>query len=123
MGGYSIMNHRALPAYYQMIDRGMKPIMGMSHSGGNRALLATVGSGFDRGWLELSALNRSGGDGMSEHCMALFEAWQDNGLATIHHGILDLTLPGQFWNVTMHQALINFLEQHPFDLDNAEKAA
>ncbi len=123
MGGYSIMNHRALPAYYQMIDRGMKPIMGMSHSGGNRALLATVGSGFDRGWLELSALNRSGGDGMSEHCMGLFEAWQDNGLATIHHGILDLTLPGQFWNVTMHQALINFLEQHPFAVDNAEKAA
>ena len=123
IGGYSIMNHRALPAYYQMIDRGMKPIMGMTQSIGNRALLATVGSGFDRGWLELSALNRAGGDGMSEHCMKLFAAWQDNGLATIHHDILDLTLAGQFWNVTMHQALINFLEQHPFAADNAERAA
>ena len=121
--GHNAMSLRTLPAYYEALDAGKKPLMMMSKATGNKPLLGTIGSGFDRGWLEIGKLDHVGGEGMSEHCMPLFEAWQDNGLATIHHGILDLTLPGQFWNVTMHQALINFLEQHPLDGQNTEKAA
>ncbi len=117
------MSLRTLPAYYEALDAGKKPLMMMSKAMGNKSLLGTIGSGFDRGWLEIGKLDHVGGEGMSEHCMPLFEAWQDNGLASIHHGILDLTLPGQFWNVAMHQALINFLEQHPLDGQNTEKAA
>ncbi|WP_067515413.1 heme anaerobic degradation radical SAM methyltransferase ChuW/HutW [Endozoicomonas ascidiicola] len=121
--GHNAMSLRTLPAYYEAIDAGHKPIMMMSKATGNKALFSVMGSGFDRGWLEIAKLDQTGGAGMSEHCMPLFEAWQENGLTTIHDGILDLTLPGQFWNVTMHQALIDFLKQYPLDGQTTERAA
>ena len=123
IGGYSIMMHRALPAYYQMIDMGLKPIMGMSQSSGNKQLLSVVGESFDKGWLNTNKLNITGLEGLSDHCTPLFESWQDNELATLHNDILDLTLAGQFWNVTMHQALMNYLEQYPFQALNMEHVA
>ena len=77
--GHNAMSLRTLPAYYEALDAGKKPIMMMSKATGNKPLLGTIGSGFDRGWLDIAKLSHAGGEGMSEHCMPLFEAWQENG--------------------------------------------
>ena len=121
--GHSAMLQRTLEGYYKALDANEKPIMMMSKATSDKRLQSTLGGGFDRGWLELNTLNTVGSNGLAEHCMPLFTAWQDNGLATINNNVLDLTLAGQFWNVTMHQAMINYLEQFPFSTSLKEQAA
>lgn len=120
--GHSAMLQRTLEGYYKALDANEKPIMMMSKSTADKRLLGTIGGGFDRGWLDLGNLNTVVQADLAAHCMPLFEAWQNNGLATVDNDILDLTLAGQFWNVTMHQAMINYLEQYPFE-SSKEQAA
>ncbi|MTI12847.1 heme anaerobic degradation radical SAM methyltransferase ChuW/HutW [Sansalvadorimonas verongulae] len=117
--GHSIMLHRSLEPYYAMVNAGQKPIMAMMTADPNRAVSNVLGGGFDLGTLNLAALDEAAGESLSAHCRPLFEAWQDNGLATLNNNTLDLTLAGQFWNVTMNQALNNYLERYPFLNKNA----
>ena len=112
--GHSIMLQRTLTGYYQALDAGQKPIMMMTRSTEHKPLTSMIGAGFDRGWLALEQLDTAAQTSLSNHCQPLFKAWQNNGLITRNHGILELTLAGQFWNVTLHQALLNYLKQFPF---------
>ena len=121
--GHSAMLQRTLEGYYKALDANEKPIMMMSKSTADKRLHGVLGGGFDRGYLELNQLDTVAQNDLSKHCMPLFNAWQGNGLASIDNGILDLTLAGQFWNVTMHQAMINYLEQFPFSTSLKEQAA
>lgn len=114
INGHSIMMHRSLEPYYGMIDAGIKPIMALMERDPELAINRTLGAAFDLGSLNFNTLDRAAESELSRHCRPLFEAWQDNGLAQIEHDTLNLTLAGQFWNVTMSQALNNYLERFPF---------
>ena len=114
VNGHSIMLHRALEPYYGMIDAGHKPIMALMQQDQELAVNQVLGAAFDLGKLNFNTLDMAAAADLSRHCQPLFEAWQHNGLAQIEEGSLNLTLAGQFWNVTLSQALNNYLERFPF---------
>ena len=114
VNGHSIMLHRSLEPYYAMVAAGKKPIMAMMTADPNRPVNCALGAGFDLGKLNMAELDEAAGHELSRHCLPLFEAWQNNGLATLDDNELNLTLAGQFWNVTMNQALNDYLERYPF---------
>ncbi len=119
VNGYSVMLHRGLEPYMKMVDAGMKPLMGMTAVSPNKPLINAFSTGFDLGWLDLTTIRQAGTmNGYSEileHCQPLFSAWEKNGLAQQTDNYLNLTLAGQFWNVTLSQALQNFLKQYPLE--------
>lgn len=51
------------------------------------------------------------------HLQPLFEAWQQNGLATIDDSCLKLTLAGRFWNVNMQTGLFEYLAKNPMNAE------
>ena len=113
VNGHSLMMMRALKPYYGMLATGMKPVMGMMEADPNLAMNQVLGAGFDLGRVDLNKLSEASEFDILRHCEPLFEAWQKNGLADIDGDMLNLTLAGQFWNVTMNQALNNYLERYP----------
>ncbi|CAM3421249.1 heme anaerobic degradation radical SAM methyltransferase ChuW/HutW [Parendozoicomonas haliclonae] len=115
VNGHSVMLHRNLEPYYAMIDAGKKPMMAMMHVDPELATNRALGAAFDLGRLNFNTFDTAAGADISRHCMPLFEAWQKNGLAELDEHNLNLTLAGQFWNVTMNQALNNYLDRYPFE--------
>ncbi len=109
--GYGTMVHRSLEPYFAMIDAGRKPLMGLSQPSSHHPLTKALGEGFDLGWFDLDTIQQRSGVDLAQHAAPVFDAWEANGLITQEAHFIDLTLAGQFWNVTMHQALNQLLSQ------------
>ncbi|WP_461535665.1 heme anaerobic degradation radical SAM methyltransferase ChuW/HutW [Spongorhabdus nitratireducens] len=117
VNGHGVMLHRSLEPYLKMVANDTKPLMFMSHPSPLKPLLNIFGAGFDLGWLDLNAISlvgeQLGYSNIIDHCKPLFAAWEQNGLVERCGRYLNLTLAGQFWNVTLSQALQDYLKQYP----------
>lgn len=104
IAGHSMMMHRKLDDYFSAIDKGEKPVMGVVAPSSLYKAFGAAGAGFDLGYLNLKAMDKSGFE-FSTRCEPLFDEWVQNGLAERAGHYLNLTLAGQFWAVNMNQGL------------------
>ena len=104
IAGHSMMMHRKLDDYFAAIDKGEKPVMGVVAPNALYKAFGAAGAGFDLGYLNLKAMDKSGFK-FSSRCKPLFDEWVQNGLAERSGHYLNLTLAGQFWAVNMNQGL------------------
>ncbi|OAN18763.1 putative heme utilization radical SAM enzyme HutW [Photobacterium jeanii] len=109
LGGYGFMQHRTLDKYIETINNGDLPLMMVTKSSPQAAINASIKANFDRGVVSAFEVNSAAGYDVFNACKPLFEAWQVNGLAKLEDQYLTLTLAGQFWAVTMAQAMIQLL--------------
>jgi oxygen-independent coproporphyrinogen-3 oxidase len=109
--GYRYANSRDYATYMQQIEDGVKPLAMLSYPAQNRALANLISDGFDLGTLNLQALHNATDIPLSEWCLPLLQQWQRAGLLKLSDNWLKLTRPGEFWQVTMAQALLNVCEE------------
>ena len=113
IGSYSLMLHRSMQAYQQMVAGGQKPIMVMQAQGSDSELSSYITGQLEQGYLDfVSLIERYGSDYSDLHW--LLELFIERGLLTHNGRIYSLTLAGQFWVVNITQTLLEsakFLKQ------------
>lgn len=117
VNGLQMMQPRTLEEYTDAIKNRQFPVAFLSHMSPLSPIFAVIKAGFDKGLLQSKALDDIAGKGVFSVLMPLFLEWEKRGLVTVtqtdKQGIyLSLTLAGQFWNVTLSQALIRVLQQN-----------
>lgn len=104
--GIQMMNHRDMDQYCEAIQSRQFPVTMAFLSGADSKLHSVIKTGFDRGVLARSALDKIAYGELFEQAMPLFLAWQHNGLVKVEENYISLTLAGQFWAVNLAQNLI-----------------
>lgn len=108
--GYRYANNRDYDGYMQMVSEGVKPLAMLAYPSENKALSSLISDGFDLGALSLQALHNATDIPLSKWCLPLLQQWQRAGLLKLSDNGLKLTRAGEFWQVTMAQALLNVCE-------------
>jgi len=109
--GYSFMQDRKLDDYYRKIDAGNKPVaMGMKQPQHND-LFSEIAEQMELGHCHLRALGERYGFELEEICRPILEQWENVGLIERENGSVNLTLPGQFWEVNLSQNLIDYFAE------------
>ncbi|PSV20749.1 heme anaerobic degradation radical SAM methyltransferase ChuW/HutW [Photobacterium kishitanii] len=113
VGGYGFMQHRKLERYMDDVSNQRVPFAMMVKSATNAAINTAIKAGFDRGVIIAKELDKQAGWSLFSYCLPLFQQWQKNGFVVLEqqgsHRYLNLTLAGQFWSVTLAQALIQVI--------------
>ena len=113
VGGYGFMQHRKLEHYMDDVNNQRIPLAMMVKSSPHAAVNTVIKAGFDRGVIVAKQLDKQAGWSLFSYCMPLFQQWQQHGFVEIEqlgrHRYLNLTLAGQFWAVTLAQALIQVI--------------
>lgn len=100
----------SLANYLESMDRSVKPIMGMSRKGSMAPLHDYITGEMDSGRLRFDRAQSRFQLDLKTICAPLLESWQRRGLAVVGERTLRLLPAGQFWYVTMNQALLDILE-------------
>ncbi len=125
VSGYGFMQHRNLDTYMASVSKGEMPLMMMTKSAPLAALHAEIKASFDRGVLSASLLRKALAQQVMinqipamymnidvyDYCVPLFKKWESHGLVDVDNEYLSLTLAGQFWSVSLAQAMIEVLQQ------------
>jgi oxygen-independent coproporphyrinogen-3 oxidase len=110
--GYRYANSRDYATYMQQIEDGVKPLAMLAYPAQNRALANLISDGFDLGMLNLQAVDTvTGVSAIKGWSLPLLQQWQQAGLLNLNKDWLELTRAGEFWQVTMAQALLNVCEE------------
>lgn len=109
--GYRYANSRDYDTYMQQVADGIKPLAMLAAPSNNRLLSGLISDGFDTGCLHLLQLQDAAGMSSNSWCMPLLQQWQKAGLLHLQKNWLKLTRAGEFWQVTMAQALLELFEQ------------
>jgi anaerobilin synthase len=110
--GYRYANSRDYTTYMQQIEDGVKPLAMLAYPAQNRALANLISDGFDLGMLNLQAMDTvTGVSTINGWSLPLLQQWQRVGLLNLNKNWLELTRAGEFWQVTMAQALLNLCEE------------
>lgn len=113
VGGYSFMQHRRLDAYLSAIKQGQVPVAMMMQQASNNTTTLAIKSAFDRGVMHSADMAQQAGWDVFGYCLPLFTAWQHHGFIKLDNVAgghqLSLTLAGQFWAVTLAQAMITVI--------------
>ncbi len=118
--GVSIMQHRSMEDYLVDVRAGVKPIAMMMQSNSDAAWMDELKDGFDRGSVSVTPALLS--NHQVERYYVLADTWVKHGLATKHTSRYELTLAGRFWNVTMCQAMIQWLKAGDAPVDMRRSA-
>jgi len=110
--GYRYANSRDYNDYMQMVEDGIKPLAMLAYPSKNKLLASLISDGFDLGFLNLQKVYEATDIPMKNWCLTLLEQWQQAGLLKLSGNWLQLTRAGEFWQVTMAQALLNVCEQY-----------
>lgn len=105
-----IMNARDLATYDALSDDGRAPVSFGSRSHPRADLFAEITIGMETLHLDIFELARRHEIDLATLLEPLFEQWRANGLVYYAGGVLSLTTAGQFWAVTLAQALIEGIE-------------
>ncbi|MBW2039249.1 MAG: heme anaerobic degradation radical SAM methyltransferase ChuW/HutW [Deltaproteobacteria bacterium] len=117
LNGYFFFQENELDGYYRRIDQGSKPIaMAMKQPGHNDLFKEFVGQ-MEQGHCYLKELGEYYGFNLEEIFSPLLDQWKRVGLIKMDDGWIELTLAGEFWQVNLCQALIDYFtivfEKHP----------
>ncbi|MEO0230248.1 MAG: heme anaerobic degradation radical SAM methyltransferase ChuW/HutW [candidate division WOR-3 bacterium] len=107
--GYTFFIDRDVNSYIQRIDRGEKPVMFMSALPNDYELYLEIIGQMDLGMLNMAQISSTYGFDFMDLISPLLESWQSKGLIKISDGFLELTIAGQFWQVNLTQAILDWL--------------
>ncbi len=114
LDGHSFRLAGDLDAYLDAVAKGERRFSFMVRTSAGAAFLNTVKAQLEVGRLDVDwltgALAERGLDG-DEILAPVIDQWQRAGLLASRHGRAELTLAGRFWQVTMTQKLLLWLEQ------------
>lgn len=109
LGGYLCMVNGDLDTYLKELAAGRKPVSGMLAAPPQKPFINAIAGGLETGYLNMEKIREKHGMDLEAVCAPLLEQWWRTGL--IHRdggGRVKLTLAGQFWQVNLAQALIDF---------------
>lgn len=108
LDGYFFFQDNRLDGYYRRIDEGNKPIAMSMKQPENSDLFKELAGQMELGRCNLKELGESYGFELEETFMPLLEQWEKVGLVKISDDWMELTMAGEFWQVNLCQALIDY---------------
>lgn len=108
LGGYLCLVQRDLNTYFKGLKAEQKPISGLLSEPEQKPLINSITAGLDQGGLDLEEIKKRHGVDLATACGPLLSQWQETGLVELKGKWLNLTLAGQFWQVNLAQALIDY---------------
>ena len=108
MDGYFFFQDNILDGYYRRIDEGNKPIAMSMKQPENNDLFKELAGQMELGRCHLKELGQRYGFELEEIFFPLLEQWEKVGLIKMNDGWMELTLAGEFWQVNLCQALIDY---------------
>ena len=107
--GHYFFQEGGLPEYYQQVEAGKKPIATAMKLPEYTPLFRELVGRMEEGAVNLVQLGKESGLDLSSIFKPLITQWSQNGLLLAYDsGWLELTEAGEFWNVTMAQAMIDY---------------
>lgn len=125
IGDYSLMLHRNINAYQQLVGMGIKPIMVMQQQSDERQLNSYITSQLEQGYLDFDQLISNYSTDYLE-LKWLLELFVERGLMQYNGVIYSMTLAGQFWVVNITQTMLEackFLKQGEHSLTHHKISA
>lgn len=115
LGNYSFRIESNLEAYLDASNQGTKPLAFMMQIPGDRGYLNQAKGQMETGQLHIAGLYRALAlrqlDGNT--CIQpIIDQWQSAGLLIQNNGWARLTMAGRYWQVTMTQKLIQWIQQN-----------
>ena len=108
MDGYFFFQDNRLDGYYRRIDEGNKPIAMSMKQPENNDLFKELAGQMELGRCHLKELGERYGFELEEIFLPLLDQWEKVGLIKMSDGWTELTLAGEFWQVNLCQALIDY---------------
>jgi oxygen-independent coproporphyrinogen-3 oxidase len=108
LGGYSVFLESDLGEYMDTVASGCKPLSGMMAHPDYKAVVNRITGDLEAGYLNLADMETEFRSNITELFRPLLNQWEKAGLITIKDGWISLTLAGQFWQVNLAQALIDY---------------
>jgi len=108
MDGYFFFQDNRLDGYYRRMDEGNKPIAMSMKQPENNDLFKDLAGQMELGRCHLKELGARYGFKLEEIFLPLLEQWERVGLIKVNDGWMELTLAGEFWQVNLCQALIDY---------------
>ncbi|MFP4000014.1 MAG: heme anaerobic degradation radical SAM methyltransferase ChuW/HutW [Desulfobacterales bacterium] len=111
LGGYLCMVNNDLEAYFKKVAAGCKPISAMLEEPPHKPLINAIAGGLETGYLNMEKIREKYEVDLCAICAPLLDQWWKTGLIHREGGRISLTLPGQFWQVNLAQALIDYYNE------------
>ncbi len=119
LDGYFCFQERDYKTYMQRVAQGEKPIAMLMRPRPNALLANCLSRQLELGYLNLKHTSEEAEIDAKKVFAPLLEQWERAGLLTSSGDWIDLTLAGQFWQVNITQALIDwFNTQHQSENSN-----
>ncbi|MFH1060093.1 MAG: heme anaerobic degradation radical SAM methyltransferase ChuW/HutW [Pseudomonadota bacterium] len=96
--------------YLAAVGGGVKPVVMCLEPPDQAEVVAELGGELELGRVDLTRLGRAHGLDLNAILAPLLEQWERVGLIERRQGWVELTLAGQFWQVNLTQALIDYLD-------------
>lgn len=100
-----------LDRYEEKVRQGLKPILSSSTPSEHHFLLSKVRADLDRGFLDISELEREFQLPLKEHLAPLFDLWERRGFVSQSFERVEMTLAGRYWYPKIIQGTISYLEK------------
>ncbi|MFH2066841.1 MAG: heme anaerobic degradation radical SAM methyltransferase ChuW/HutW [Pseudomonadota bacterium] len=110
LGGYGCYMESDFSRYIHNLSSGIKPLSGMLAYPHHKPLINCITGELEEGHLNLSNLDNRFHTGITELFRPLLDQWERAGLVKLRDGWMSLTLAGQFWQVNLAQALIDYYD-------------
>lgn len=108
LGGTFFYTERDYKKYMESESDKNKPVVMMAEPPANHAMVQALTSQMERGVLDLDFTHSITDVDVATLFAPLLEQWERTGLLNCIEGQVRLTLAGQFWQVNLTQALINW---------------
>ncbi|HOV03391.1 MAG TPA: hypothetical protein PLG99_03205, partial [Kaistiaceae bacterium] len=116
LDGRSYRVDRDLGRYLATVAAGEAPVTHIMAQAPHHTLLNAIKGGMESGRLDIAqataALAEIGGATIGAAIQPLLEQWRRAGLLRLSDGWLELTLAGRFWQVSMTQRLIEWINHN-----------
>lgn len=108
LGGVFFYTERDYKAYLAARSGGEKPVVMMTDPPANMEMVKTLTAQLERGSLDLDRTADAAGLDATALFTPLLQQWEKAGLLHMDGNRIELTLAGQFWQVNITQALIDW---------------
>lgn len=105
---HMIFNEASLDAYMKIVDSGKKPVSAIATPPDMPEIIKGITGELEQLELNVRRLGNRTGLDLENLFGNLLSQWRRAGLVNIEDGWVELTLAGQFWEVNLAQALIDY---------------
>ena len=109
--GYGCFSLNKLEPYLTAIDAGSKPLAVLMAYPNEKRMNDSITGGLEVGHLNFAAVKKKHGFDLARVCAPLLSQWERVGLIERDGDWISLTIAGQFWQVNLAQALIDYCQK------------